>query len=123
MRFYSDENFPLRTVAELRNLGHNVLTASDDEKANQAIPDEEVLARAVELERCVLTHNRLDFKRLHARLPNHFGIIICTENPDRIELARLINEKAAKYPNLAGELIRVYRPDKIVLSSEGDSKS
>jgi len=69
---YSDENFPLPTIQELRNLGHNVLTIFDDERANQEIPDEEVLARAIQLEMAVLTHNRLDFKRLHAKNNEHF---------------------------------------------------
>lgn len=48
MQFYSDENFPLPAIEELRNLGHDVLTIFDDGRANQEIPDEEVLARATE---------------------------------------------------------------------------
>ncbi len=55
MRFYADENFPMRTVGELRNLGHDVLTCLDDGKANQAIADDDVLSRATELGRIVLT--------------------------------------------------------------------
>ncbi len=112
MQFYSDENFPLRTVRELRNLGHEVLTAFDDGRANQKIPDEEVLARATELGKAVLTHNRMDFKRLHAKNREHFGIIICTENKDRLELAQRIHEKVSEYETLEGELIRIYLPDK-----------
>ena len=45
MKFYADENFPLPTVKELRNLGHDVLTIFDDERANQEVPDDEILAR------------------------------------------------------------------------------
>lgn len=112
MQFYGDENFAFRTIKELRNLGHDILTAFEDSKANQRIPDEEVLARAIELERCVLTHNRSDFKRLHGHYPNHFGIVICTENQDRLELARLISEKVSEFENLKGELIRIHRSDK-----------
>lgn len=110
MKFYADENFPLRTVVELRNLGHDVLTAFEDGKANQGIPDDEVLTRATELNRAVLTHNRIDFRRLHAQTNEHSGIIICTENRNRTELARLINDKITEYQNIKGELIRVYRP-------------
>lgn len=83
MRLYADENFPRRTVEELRQLGHDVLTTIEDGKANQAIPDEQVLARAVELERAILTLNRLDFKRLHQKNPKHFGIVVCSEDADR----------------------------------------
>lgn len=82
MRFYADENFPLDVVSELRNLGHNCLTALEDERANQKIPDEKVLERAAELDRAVLTINRIDFKRLHNAGNNHAGIIICTFDAD-----------------------------------------
>lgn len=112
MRFYSDENFPQIAALELERLGHDVLTALADGKANQEISDEEVLARATELERAVLTLNRLHFKRLHKFIPNHFGIVICTYDPDFLRQAERIHEKISEYESLADELIRVYRPDK-----------
>ena len=59
----SREDFPLIATLELKRLGHDVLTAFADGKANQEISDEEVLFRAIELERIVLTLNRLHFKR------------------------------------------------------------
>ncbi len=39
MQFYADENFPLDVVTELRNLGNDVLTALEDERANQKITE------------------------------------------------------------------------------------
>jgi hypothetical protein len=42
--FYSNENFPLPVVDELRKKGHNVLTIQETGKANQAMSDEEVLS-------------------------------------------------------------------------------
>src|SRR3989442_12904236 len=86
MTLYADENFPLRTVEELRRLGHDVLTALEDGRANQSIPDEDLLARATEIGRTLLTINRLDFKRLHRRMPDHAGII--TAQKTRIALDR-----------------------------------
>lgn len=112
MRFYADENFPLQTVEELRLLGHNVLTCFEDGKANRAIPDDEVLARATELDRALLTLNRKDFKRLHTQNPVHAGVVICTEDADRAGQARRISDKVAEYEDLSNELVRVYRPDK-----------
>jgi len=112
MKIYADENVPFRTVIELRRLGHNVLTALGDDRANQAISDNDVLARATELERAVLTLNRKDFKRLNEQNPNHAGIIICTEDADRIGQAQRISERISKFKNLNGQLIRVYRPSK-----------
>ena len=112
MKIYADENFPFRTVVELRRLGHDVLTALGDDRANQAISDAEVLARAAELERAVLTLNRRDFKKLHEQNPKHAAIIVCTEDADRIGQARRISERIFKLENLNNQLIRVYRPNK-----------
>ena len=110
MALYADENFPLRVVEELRRLGQDVLTAFEDGKANQSITDQELLARATELGRAVLTLNRLDFKRLHLSASNHTGIIICTEDPDRVGQAQRIVESLVECGELQGRLIRVYRP-------------
>ncbi len=110
MALYADENFPLRTVEELRRLGHDVLTALEDGKANQSIPDEDLLARATEIGRTLLTINRLDFKRLHRQMPDHAGIIICTEDPDRVGQAQRVSASIAEAGELRGQLLRVYRP-------------
>ena len=66
-RLYANENFPLPMVIALRELGHDVLITRDAGKANDAIPDEEVLPFAVENGRAVITHNRQDFMRLHGQ--------------------------------------------------------
>ena len=110
MALYADENFPLRVVEELRRLGNDVLTAFEDGRANQSITDLELLERATELGRTVLNLNRLDFKRLHLQLPNHAGIIICTEDPDRLGQAERITEAVRNGGELQRQLVRVYRP-------------
>jgi hypothetical protein len=46
---YSNENFPLPVVEELRRLGHDVLPVLEAGKAQQATSDEEVLASATQL--------------------------------------------------------------------------
>ena len=110
MALYADENFPLRTVEELRRLGHDVLTVLADGRANQSIPDKDLLARAMEIGRTLLTINRLDFKRLHRQMPDHAGIIICTEDPDRVGQAQRVAASIAEAGALRGRLLRVYRP-------------
>ncbi|SRR5215204_5892663 len=110
MQFYADENFPLDTVVELRNLGHDCLTALEDERANKKIPDEKVLERATELERAVLTINRIDFKRLYNADNNHAGIVICTFDADFAGQAKRIDEACKDLPEIKGQRIRVYRP-------------
>ena len=109
MNLYADENFPLRVVEGLRRLGHDVLTALEDGKANQSIPDKDLLARATAHQRALLTLNRLDFKRLHREMPNHAGIIICTEDPDRTHQASHISLSIVQTEDLRGKLVRIYR--------------
>ena len=74
VRFYADERFPKRVVELLRTLGHDVLTVQETGNANQKIPDEEVLAFAVSIDRAILTLNRRHFIRLHTLQPDHAGI-------------------------------------------------
>lgn len=110
MALYADENFPLRVVEELRRLELDVLTALEDGRANQSITDSDLLARATVLHRALLTLNRRDFKRLHKELPEHGGIVICTEDPDRLGQAQRIADAVSDAGELKGRLIRVYRP-------------
>ena len=78
-RFYSNENFPLQCVEDLRRLGHDVLTSFDAGNANRAVPDE-VLSYSAQDSRILLTQNRRHFVTLHIRnIVEHAGIIICTK--------------------------------------------
>lgn len=110
MNLYADENFPLDAVVELRRLGYDVLTMLEDGRANQALPDEEVLARAIELRRAVLTINRRDFRQLHRQRPDHTGIIICTFDPDFARQAGRIADALSEITAIEGRLISVPRP-------------
>lgn len=110
VRLYADEQFP-RVVSELlRNFGHDVLTVQEAGKANQSIPDEEVLNFAIQEERAILTLNRYDFIRLHRLQPNHSGIIVCRNDSDRNRMSQRLHEAISQAGNLAGKLIRVVRP-------------
>jgi len=109
MGLYADENFPLRVIQELRRSGLDVLTALEDGRANLSLTDQAILARATELNRVILTLNRRDFKRLHLQIPNHAGIIICTEDPDRIGQAQRIVDSISRVEEFRGVLVRVFR--------------
>lgn len=109
-QLYANENFPLPVVGELRRLGHNVLTVHETGKANQAVPDDEVLAFACLENRCVLTLNRRDFIKLHNINPHHSGIIVCTYDSDFVVQAKRISQIIESYPSLVGQLVRVNRP-------------
>ena len=108
-RLYSNENFPLPVVIALRELGHDVLTTRDAGKANDAIPDDEVLRFAIGNGRAVLTHNRQDFMRLHRQSPDHEGILVCTDNPDFPALAAKVHARPQAMESLTGQLVRINR--------------
>ena len=110
-RLYSNENFPLPVVIALRALGHDVLTSFDAGKANDAIPDDEVLRFATESQRAVLTHNRQDFIRLHRHQPNHADILVCTADADFPALANRIHTHLQNTDSLHSQIIRINRGD------------
>jgi predicted nuclease of predicted toxin-antitoxin system len=109
-RLYSDEQFPREISEILRTMGHNVLTVQEAGNANLGIPDEDVLAYAISDNRTVITLNRQDFIRLHKSNSEHFGIIVCTSDPNRPRLAARINEAIDLQESLDSKLIRVVRP-------------
>ena len=92
-RLYADEHYPYPVVEFLRALGHDVLTVQEADKANQRIPDPDVLAFATTENRAVLTQNRKDFIRLHRIQPDHAGIIACTNDMLRIAIANAIGRR------------------------------
>lgn len=108
-RFYSNENFPLPTVRRLRELGHDVLTIQETGKADQSVPDDEVVRFAKGEGRAVLTLNRRHFIQLHQRSPDHAGIVVCTVNPNFASQAEQIDHAVNAMQLLAGQVIRVDR--------------
>jgi predicted nuclease of predicted toxin-antitoxin system len=111
-RLYADEQFPKIVVKLLRELGHDILTVQEAGKANQRIPDEDILDLAIADNLTVLTINRSDFIRLHNLQPSHAGIIVCTEDLNRQRLATQINEAITNTVDLTSQLIRINRPSK-----------
>lgn len=105
-RLYSDENFPLPTVIELRNLGHDVLTIQEAGQAGQSLSDEVVLAFATAEGRAILTLNRKHFIQLHKKFSNHAGIIVCSFDPNFTAQANRIHSMIKSNP-LSGQLIRI----------------
>jgi hypothetical protein len=109
---YSNENFPKRVVEELRRLGHEVLTSYEAGRANQKIPDDQILQFAISQNRAVLTLYRIDFIRFHQDTQAaHAGIIVCTrDDANPLAFAERINAALINHPNPAGCLIRMVRP-------------
>ncbi|MEG3935792.1 MULTISPECIES: DUF5615 family PIN-like protein [unclassified Microcoleus] len=116
VRLYADENFPLVIVELLRICGHDVLTVQEAGNGGLGMPDEDVLAFAINHNRAVLTRNWDDFRHLHRLQPDHKGIIICKEDLNIERQATLINEAISTVENLTGKLIRVIRPPSVKTS-------
>jgi len=101
-RLYANENFPLPVVETLRKLGHDTLTIQDTGRAEQAIPDTEVLTEASADQRAILTLNRKHFVRLHDERSQHAGIIACTFDADFERQAQRIQRALEVQPDLTG---------------------
>ncbi len=110
LKFYSNENFHLGAVEHLRSLGYDVLTSPEAGRANQRIPDEQVLEFARQESRAVLTFNRLHFVRSHKQSAIHHGIIVCSEDPNFEGLALRIHLAVQSLSSLEGQLIRINQP-------------
>jgi hypothetical protein len=91
-------------------MGHDILTVQEAGNDNLGIPDDDVLGFAIYDNRAVVTLNRQDFIRLHRANSEHFGIIVCTNDPDRVRMATRLDEAIAAQEPLDGKLIRVVRP-------------
>ena len=108
---YTDENVPSELANSLRTLGHDVLTVQADGRASQGIGDPDVLARAIELGRAIVTNNRRDFHRLHRFNSSHCGIITYTHDTNRTALAGRIHAAICAHASLASVLIRIVLPN------------
>ena len=109
-RLYTNENFPLPVVEELRRLGHEVLTTHEAGEAGKSVPDEQVLAFAAAEGRALVTLNRKHFIHLHNANPEHTGIIVCSFDSDFSGQAHRIHAAMVSKEGLSGELIRINRP-------------
>lgn len=106
----ADEDFSHLVVAELRLLGHDVVTVRDVGKVNQRWPDADVLFFAIAKDRAVLTKNRRHVYGLHQQHPYHAGILACTEDPDVQGQGRRIHQALIEAVSLRGQFIRIYPP-------------
>jgi predicted nuclease of predicted toxin-antitoxin system len=75
---YTDEDMSALVAVLLRSRGLDVTTVP--EQATLGKTDNEQLKFATLIGRCILTHNRVDFERLHLQSmeagKQHFGIIV-----------------------------------------------
>ncbi len=96
---HCDEDVSVVLAAMLRARGFTVTTARDSGQLGRS--DEEQLAFAADAGSVLLTHNRVDFERLHDRWletgRHHSGIIVARRRLP-LELARRIGRLLARLP-------------------------
>ncbi|NMF60617.1 DUF5615 family PIN-like protein [Pseudanabaena yagii] len=109
-KLYADEQFPLPVVKILRALGYDILTVQDAGKAEQKIPDPEVLHYAISPNRAILTMNRRDFIRLHAQTPQHKGIVISRSSTNWEKIAQAIHNHLSQFETIEKQFIRIKLP-------------
>jgi hypothetical protein len=107
---YSNENFPLPAVEELRKRGHDVLTIQETGKAGQAMTDEEVLDFANQERRVLLILNGRHFIKLHNKRHLHAGSFAGTFVPDFSALAERIDKSLQKGNDFSQKVVRINRP-------------
>jgi hypothetical protein len=97
---YTDEDMSALVATLLRSQGFDVATVP--EQATLGRTDREQLEFTTSLNRCILTHNRVDFERLHVQYleadRRHSGIVIVPQK-NAYEVAqrigRLVNALTA----------------------------
>lgn len=79
MRLLLDEMISWRVAAELRELGHDVVSVTRDRPGLRQLVDRAVLEAAADERRAVVTNNVRDFRviheRLRARVEDHYGVV------------------------------------------------
>lgn len=93
IKLYLDEDVPLSLSEALKNRGVDLLTTQ--ESKNTGNTDREQIEFAVIRRRAFLTHNKVDFIRLHSSLIEknhpHYGIIVSDQLPIGVLLKRIMN--------------------------------
>jgi Domain of unknown function (DUF5615) len=88
---YTDEDMSALVATLLRSRGLDVITVPEQSTLGKT--DREQLEFATSLGRCILTHNRVDFERLHLQYveegKQHSGIIVVPQK-NAYEVARRI---------------------------------
>ncbi|MEG5040443.1 MULTISPECIES: DUF5615 family PIN-like protein [unclassified Microcoleus] len=69
-RLYADEQYPYPVVELLRALGHDVLTVQEAGRANQKIPDPDVLAFANRINAAITAEESLQGKLIPVVRPS-----------------------------------------------------
>ena len=106
MRFYLDEDLPPRAAEIARALGLDAVCVH--ERAQQGLPDDELLRLAAEDGRCLVTRNRNDFIRLTLEFFEnqrpHAGVLIVASSLPNARFPALAHALAAYSRDHLGDM-------------------
>ena len=92
IHLYFDEDVSAGIVENLRTRGFDVLSARDADALGKS--DDEQMLYAVSLRRAVVTHNRVDFEKQHAKFlesgMTHYGMIIAKRRKDADVVSKIL---------------------------------
>ena len=101
IHLYFDEDVSVGIVENLRTRGFDVLSARDADALGKS--DDEQMLYAVSEHRAVVTHNRVDFEKQHAKFlesgMSHHGVIIAKRRKD----AEIVNKLLALLDEVSAE--------------------
>ena len=95
-----DEDFNQKALPILQGLGYDVTSIQELGLDRQWFSDEQVLQLCIEQDRIGLTHNWRDFRKLHAKVGRHPGIVACFQTADFQFLADRIHQYLSKQETL-----------------------
>jgi hypothetical protein len=92
IHLYFDEDVSVGIVENLRTRGFDVLSVRDAGARGKS--DDDQMLYAVSQRRAIVTHNRVDFEKQHAKLlengMNHYGVIVAKRRKDAEVVTKLL---------------------------------
>ncbi len=116
---YADEDTNREIVDRLSSEGHNITTAQ--EAGNEALSDQEQLSYAHENSEPIITHNKIDFIKLHQSGQEHSGIFSVSRNMTNEQAAVRTHDAISKFPDMANTHVRVNKGE-MIIDSHGEER-
>ena len=116
---YADEDTNRAIVDRLSSEGHNITTAQ--EAGNEALSDQEQLAYAHENNVPIITHNRIDFIKLHQSGQEHSGIFSLTRNMTNEQAATRTHDAISNIPDMTNTHVRINKGE-MIIDSQGEER-
>lgn len=116
---YADEDTIREIVDSLSSEGHNIKTAQ--EAGNAGLSDQEQLTYAHGNSQPIITHNKIDFIKLHQSKQEHSGIFSVSRNMTNEQAAVRTHDAILNCPDMENTLVRVNKGE-MIIDSHGEER-